>query len=615
MRLRASLQVLCVGLVIWITGALPAYSATRRVVLLYDERPELPGLALLHDEFVRTIATNSEDTIEVYNEAMDLSRFGSPGYEALFRDFLRSKYADKKIDVAVAILRPALEFLLSHHSTIFPGAKIVVCCFDSAELGSRSLPPDVRGVLVKREFAPTVDLALNLHPDTEQVVVVAGSSDFDKGLLEQAKTEFRPYEERLAFRYLTTLALHEILAEVAKLPPRTIVLFITLFQDGTGHAFIPHDVVGRISTAASAPTYGFVDQYVGRGIVGGSLYSFSEHGTEAAKLALEAMAGIQPSKQSVAEVQTAKLLFDWQQLQRWGISENRLPPGSEIYFRNPTIWDQYRLQVLGVFAALLLQAALITWLLYEHRRRHLAEVRARNAMSELTHMNRVATAGELSASIAHEVKQPLTGIVARAGAARNWLASQPPNVEKVRAALEQIEAAGHRANEIVTNVRSLFRKDTQDKSEIDINKLIWTVLGLVYIDLRKHLIELDMNLDDRLPFVRGNQVQLQQVLLNLVMNAIDSMRSMQPRVLSVRSVFNGHDRVHVSVEDTGTGIDPSVHDQIFKPLYTTKEHGMGMGLSICQSIIENHDGRIWVSAAASRGSIFQFELPVSVTKT
>ena len=252
---------------------------------------------------------------------------------------------------------------------------------------------------------------------------------------------------------------------------------------------------------------------------------------------------------------------------------------------------------------------MIYWLIYEHRRRNRAEVLARNSMAELTHMNRVATAGELSASIAHEVNQPLTGIVARAGAARRWLAAEKPDLNKVRAALDQIETAGHRASDIITNVKSMFKRDTQDRSEIDINKLIWTVMGLVYIDLRQHQIELRTELDDQLPPVLGNRVQLQQVILNLVMNAIDAMRPVQARVLSVKTTLDGRDGVHVLIVDTGIGIDPSNLDQIFKPLFTTKEHGMGMGLSICRSIVESHNGRIWVSADDERGSIFHLVLP------
>ena len=229
-------------------------------------------------------------------------------------------------------------------------------------------------------------------------------------------------------------------------------------------------------------------------------------------------------------------------------------------------------------------------------------------------MSRLTEMGQMTSAIAHEVNQPLTGIVTRASAARRWLSGEKPDVGKVQDALDQIVEAGHRASDVVTSVRAMFRKDTEEKCPIDINKLIRSVLGLLYIDLRKHSIESRTDLADNPPPVIGNEVQLQQVILNLVMNAIEAMSSAEaePRLLSVKSEVTDHDTVHVSIEDTGSGIDASNWDRIFKPLFTTKARGMGMGLSICRSIIESHDGRIWASAGASRGSIFQFELPNSV---
>jgi PAS domain S-box-containing protein len=240
-----------------------------------------------------------------------------------------------------------------------------------------------------------------------------------------------------------------------------------------------------------------------------------------------------------------------------------------------------------------------------------AEAREKALMAEITLMNRTATAGGLSASIAHELNQPLMGIVMRVGAARRWLAAEQPDIDRVREVLDQIETASHRASEIIANVKSMFSKNPGDKVEIDINKLIRTVTGLLSVDMRQHRIELKMELDDQLPPILANRVHLQQVILNLVTNAIDALRSVQPRVLSLRSRRSGADGVHVSIEDTGIGIDPANADKLFKALFTTKEHGMGMGLSICHSIIENHGGRIWASPAAGRGSIFQFELPIN----
>ena len=232
MKLRAALLIACAGLTMSTAGCLPALAATRHVVLLYDERVELPGLSLLDAELVNTLRANSTEPIEIYREAMDLSRFGSNSYKTVLRDFLRAKYAGKKIDVAIAIMAPAFDFLLTDGDPIFPGTPIVFCGLDRMQLGARSLPPNVYGVLIKREFAPTVELALHIHPSTRRFIVIAGTSEFDKGLLAQAKDQFRPYENRVSFSYLSELPLEQVLANVSRLPPEDIVLFLTLFQDG-----------------------------------------------------------------------------------------------------------------------------------------------------------------------------------------------------------------------------------------------------------------------------------------------------------------------------------------------------------------------------------------------
>jgi C4-dicarboxylate-specific signal transduction histidine kinase len=241
-----------------------------------------------------------------------------------------------------------------------------------------------------------------------------------------------------------------------------------------------------------------------------------------------------------------------------------------------------------------------------------ARDRERLEQAELARVARLVMAGELSAAIAHEVKQPLTGMLGMANAALRWLSRENPDIGRARDAMNKVVEAGHHANDVITNIRGLFGKGTQEKAPVDVNKLIRAVLGLV--DLRKHSIESQVTLSKQLPPVIGNEVQLQQVILNLVMNAIESMNSAEPRVLSIKSETTEHNAVRVAIADTGSGIAPSDLNRIFKPMFTTKARGMGMGLSICKSIIESHNGRIWVSADAPRGSVFQFELPTGAPK-
>jgi signal transduction histidine kinase len=239
------------------------------------------------------------------------------------------------------------------------------------------------------------------------------------------------------------------------------------------------------------------------------------------------------------------------------------------------------LESMGHFASAAYQVAKSNERLEEQVRCRTEELEQRNsqladATSELIQMNRVATATELSATIAHEIRQPITGMVTNASAAVRWLSRETPDIGNALDALGKIIKAGHHAGDVITGIRALVKKDTQEKIPTDVNKLIKTVLALVYLDLRKHSIECQMTLSEQLPPVMANEVQLQQVILNLVMNAIESIKSAEPRVLSIKSESNGHDIIRVAIEDTGSGIDPSNRDRIFKPLFTTKaRHGNG----------------------------------------
>jgi signal transduction histidine kinase len=447
-----------------------------------------------------------------------------------------------------------------------------------------------------------------LVPDLERIAIVG-----DRWALQ---TDYRHFEEEI--RVATTgleiidlvgLPMRELRKRVAVLPERTAIAYTAILSDGEGTVYPPAAALDAFAKVANRPIVIPAETYLGRGGVGGYVLVPSAIGEGTADIALRVLNGESASAIPISEGDVVRPIFDWRQLQRWGVSESQLAEGSEVRFRAPTLWQQYRQQMLAVCAALLMQTIMICWLLYEHWCRRLAEVRLRNTMAELAHMNRMATAGELSASIAHEVNQPLSGITLRANAALRWLAAETPDIDKVRAALTQIVEAGHRVAEVVTSIRAMFRKDTNDRTPIGINDLILTVLTIVRVDLQRNGVELQTELDGNLPLIKGDKVQLQQVLLNLVMNAIDAMKPGQLRVMTVRSEKSKPNTVHVSINDTGTGVDPSNIDRIFKPLFTTKASGMGMGLSICRSIIESHGGRIWVSPGANGGSTFEFELP------
>jgi len=605
----------CSCLAAWLVFGLIASSAnadsrveqiTPRSVLVLDQSTSFrPWPTAIIAGMRSVFRAKFGSSIALYVEHLDLHQFGGSEYLEELRRHFSEKYRDRRIDTIVTIGPRALEYGMRLRASLWPAVPVVFAAVPEEMAPNPS--PGVTGTTVQMNLASLVKASRMLDPNLKRFAIVGDHLDAHPHYYPYSK-ELPIYSRQLEFIDLTGLTIRKVRERVAALPDHTTILYIGINADSEG-MYVAADVLPLIAETANRPIVVDAETYFGGGATGGLLVSPEQIGQTAGRLALQIIQGESPSNIPVTQGDPPRPVFDWRQLQKWNISEDRLPPGSDVRFRQPSAWQQYKSHILAATALVFFQSALIVLLLGEHRRRHSAEIATRNTMSQLAQVNRLATAGEISASIAHEVNQPLTGIVTKANAALRWLAADKPDLEKARAALAQIVSAGHRASNIITSVRSMLRKETQEKSPVDINKLIWTVLGLVWIDLRKHEIDLDTKLNEQLPSVQGNEVQLQQVILNLITNAIESMHSVEHRVLRVRSESGGPDEVHVSIEDTGTGIDHSNLDSIFKPMFTTKVTGMGMGLAICRSIVEGHGGRIWISHGSENGSTFHFTLP------
>ena len=243
--------------------------------------------------------------------------------------------------------------------------------------------------------------------------------------------------------------------------------------------------------------------------------------------------------------------------------------------------------------------------------RHEADARLREAQAELAHVNRLTTAGQLAASIGHEVAQPVTAALTNANAALRWLSTTPPDLEEAREALNRIVRDGRRASDIIDRIRALVRKEPPRREPFDLNQMILEVIALMRTELRRNEISPRTRLTDGLPPVRGDRIQLQQVMLNLILNAVEAMSgsSEASRDLLITTEQDDANTVHIAVRDSGSGLSSESVPHLFNAFYTTKSDGMGMGLSICRSIIEAHGGRVWATANEPRGAVFQFTLP------
>jgi len=241
-----------------------------------------------------------------------------------------------------------------------------------------------------------------------------------------------------------------------------------------------------------------------------------------------------------------------------------------------------------------------------------AKVAVYEARAQLAHIARVTTFGELTASIAHEVNQPLAAVVTNGNAGLRWLTNQPANIEKTKQTLERIVREANRAGEIVGRIRNLARKAAPQNERFDFNETVLETIALTLSEIQRNHVSLNTELQDDLPSVFGDRIQLQQVVLNLIVNAIEATAAMEdgPHDLLVRTTNDNSRAVSFSVHDTGAGLESNKLNRVFDAFYTTRPDGMGMGLAISRSIVEAHGGRIWATPNEPRGAIFRFELPI-----
>ena len=466
------------------------------------------------------------------------------------------------------------------------------------------------GVPAEYDFSGTIAQALRWHPSTQLLVVVTGASPRDREWEARLRREVPTVAGSVKVEYLAALPTAAVQKRLGELGADTVVFTPGYFEDGDGRVLSPRDSVNLMAATATAPMYGPYDTFIGTGVVGGRMPNFEDMGRVAGQSIAQLLAGVSPASLRLPEAMPTVLQVDWRQVKRWAIDESGIPADAVISFREPTFWEANRSVAMVAIAIFLLQAGLIGGLILEHGRRRRAELAVQKQHIELAHASRLAVAGELTASIAHEIKQPLSAIQISADAADLLLQSKEDHRDDLLRIVTRIRKDIQRATDVIRRLRALLAKHAPERQSFDLNAAVSDVATL----LRAEAVERDVAFDIRPvstpAYIVGDQTQVQQVLINLVLNAMDTVAEMpsdrRTIVVSVEKVAGG---VAVAVRDRGQGVASDDLPRLFDSFFSTKPRGMGLGLSIARSIVEAHGGRIWAESATVEGAVFQFELP------
>lgn len=592
------------------TAIARAADPPKSILVFLPDDPTIPAMSAIANSFKAKVQTGWSGPVAFDFESLDIGWFTSPAYEEQLREFYRIKYEGYRPDAIVTLRFDVLRNLLALRRELWPDVPLTFIAEDRRAVPELPGEPDITGVWFQYELRETLELALRLFPATRRAAVVIGASPWERSLYPSIDEELAPLAGRVELIHMRGLPFEELARQLAALPEDAVVLFHTYYTDGDGQRFIGFQFFQRLKPSIRRPMLSVHGTVFGHGLVGGVMVSYERLGEDLAGIVLRQLRGEPAATMPVRAAASRLAAVDARELARFHVPARRIPPGVEVSFVEPSLWERYRWQVTGGAAALVLQAALISLLLVERRRRARATLEARRALDNLAHLNRVAAMGELASSIAHELSQPLTVILSTAQAAQRMLRKDALNPEVAEEALEDIISSDQRAADIIQRMRALLKKGEVRAERCDLNQIARDAARLVGNDalLRQASFELEAAAD--LPPVRGDAVQIQQVVLNLLSNALDAVSEQPPgqRRVTLRTARAGAS-VELAVEDTGRGIPEDDITRIFEPFFTTKPQGLGMGLSISSSIVKAHGGELRAERRAGGGTVVRCLLP------
>jgi signal transduction histidine kinase len=598
------------------TAAQPKFGETavqpKKILLLHTFGPNFEQGAAWSRELQKELNRQSPWPLNIQEHSLVTALEGDDAADAKFVEYLKALYAQRPPDLIVAINAPAARFVQQYRTDLYPTTPMLLAAVEVRRVEPSMLSEQDAVVGVRYDQVAVIENILRLLPETKAIAIIIGMSPGERFWAAEYQRVLGPLlKNRVELIFYGEQPLEEILKKVASLPPHIAIFYQQLAVDGVGAVYGDKEPLKRIYQVANAPIFTYDESYFNGEIVGGPMFSPVEGARPMAAAAVRMLGGEKAGDIKVSPIGFSTPKYDWRQLQRWNISESRLPAGSEVLFREPTAWERYSWQIALTAAIILLQTGLISALLHAHRRRRLAEVQSRQRMAELARVMRFSTAGELTGSIAHELNQPLGAILTNAETARDILKSPSPDIAELNEIVDDILRDDQRAGEVIRRMKSLLKKAPFELKNFDLNDVVSETLGVLSAVADGRKVDLTSSVTQNALPILGDRIQIQQVILNLVVNGIDAMTNTptENRIISIRT-SRVEKFAELSVSDRGSGIPEDKLKEIFEPFVTGKAEGMGMGLSIARTIIEAHQGLIWAKNRDHGGALFRIRLPL-----
>ncbi len=470
-----------------------AQQVARQVLLLQSVDRGNLAIDQFTGNFRVELDKRAEEPVNVVQVVVGPTGFVGASEQAVV-DYIRSTFVDRpKPDLIVAIAGPATVFARKYRQQLFPDTPTLFASVDQRYLGSAPLGEDETAVAVVNDYPRAIEGILQLLPQTRQVVMVIGSGQLGQFWHRELEDAFRRFHDRLTFVWFDNLSLQEIVRRCASLPDNSAIFFLTFGTDATGAAYADDRVFAELHARANAPLFAALSVYLGAGIVGGSMISIDELARTSADTAIRLLNGAAPKSINVPPQLAGQPVFDWRELERWGIPESRLPPGSVVRYRAPSLWSAYKGTVLSAVGVLVVQSLLIVGLLYQRRARQRAESDSRRNLALAADASRRETISALTSSIGHELGQPLGSIRVNAQALQMLVTGNRATSDTIGEILSDIETQSVRATQIIDRHRTMLKSHQLEKKPIDLHAVIDETLALVSHDMTTRQVSATVN--------------------------------------------------------------------------------------------------------------------------